>query len=180
MGAGRPDLAERGRTRERACERIMGAGRPDLAERGRTRERACERIMGAGRPDLAERGRTRERACERIMGAGRPDLAERGRTMSGRVRGPGRARSAETGVGPFWRLADLAILAAIVVGGSVLLVPAYGSSAPVWATALGAAISVVMLTLTERLRWSGIVAALGITAGVVVLGAWLVAPQDRI
>src|SRR6478672_5211615 len=100
--------------------------------------------------------------------------------MSGRVRGPGRARSAETGVGPFWRLADLAILAAMVVGGSVLLVPAYGSSAPVWATALGAAISVVMLTLTERLRWSGIVAALGITAGVVVLGAWLVAPEDRI
>ena len=58
--------------------------------------------------------------------------------MSGRVRGPGRARSTETGVAPYWRAADLVIFAVLVIAGSVLLVPAYGSAAPVWATAVGA------------------------------------------
>ena len=99
--------------------------------------------------------------------------------MSGRVRGPGRARSAETGIAPFWRVADLTVFAVLVTAGSVLLVPAYGTFAPVWATALGAALSVLFLVLTHRFRLPGMLAGFGIAAGVVVLGSWLVAPDQR-
>ncbi len=100
--------------------------------------------------------------------------------MSGRVRGPGRARSTETGVAPYWRVADLATIAVLVITGSVLLVPAYGSTAPVWATAVGATLSAAVLVLTYRFRLPGFVAGFGIVAGVVLLGSWVVAPDQRI
>ncbi len=100
--------------------------------------------------------------------------------MSGRVRGPGRARSAATGFAAFWRVADLTVLAVLVTAASVLLVPAYGSAAPVWATALGAALSVVVLVLTRRFRLPGSLAAFAIAAGVVLIGSWMVDPDRRI
>jgi len=43
--------------------------------------------------------------------------------MSGRVRGPGRARTTESDVAPWWRAADLGLLALLVIAGSALLVP---------------------------------------------------------
>ena len=73
--------------------------------------------------------------------------------MSGRVRGPGRARAAGgSGVAPWWPAADLLVLAALVIVGSVLLVPVYGRAAPVLATAVGAAVSVLVLLLVDRFR----------------------------
>ena len=72
------------------------------------------------------------------------------------------------------------VFAVLVVTGSVLLIPAYGRAAPVWATALGATVSVVVLVLTHRFRLPGIFAALGIAIGLVVLGSWVVAPDQRI
>ena len=66
--------------------------------------------------------------------------------MSGRVRGPGRSRAA-AGAGRWWRAADLAVLAALVVVGSLLLVPAYGSGAPVVAAAVGAAVPAIVFAV---------------------------------
>ena len=77
--------------------------------------------------------------------------------MSGRVRGPSRARTGETGSASWWHAADLAVLGAMIVLGSVLLVPAYGTIAPVLATATGAVVA----------------------AGVVVSGGIVVAPGRR-
>ena len=41
--------------------------------------------------------------------------------MSGRVRGPGRARTTEIDVAPWWRAADLGLLALLVIAGSALV-----------------------------------------------------------
>ena len=48
--------------------------------------------------------------------------------MSGRVRGPVRARVVDSGAAPWWPAADVAILAAMVTIGSLLLVPTYGGA----------------------------------------------------
>ena len=99
--------------------------------------------------------------------------------MSGRVRGPRRARSI-AGAGRWWRAADLAVLAGLVVLGSLLLVPAYGSVAPVVAAAVGAAVPAVVFAVLQRWSLPGWLAAPAIPLGVLVLGAVVVAPQDRI
>lgn len=98
--------------------------------------------------------------------------------MSGRVRGPGRSRIG-AGTGRWWRVADLAVLAALVVIGSVLLLPAYGSTAPVAAAAVGAAVPAIVFAVLARwsLPWWAAVPL--IPCGVLVLGALVVAPQDR-
>lgn len=102
--------------------------------------------------------------------------------MSGRVRGPGRSRV--VGTGRWWRTADLAVLAALVTVGSVLLVPAYGSAAPVVAAAVGAAVPATVFGVLARwpgrsalTRWLALAA---IVVGVLGLGALVVAPQSRV
>ena len=90
--------------------------------------------------------------------------------MSGRVRGPGRARVVDSGIAPWWPAADVAILGAMLTLGSLLLVSTYGGVAPVVATALGASISVAALVVVHRLRLPGWVAVPVIVAGVVLLG----------
>ena len=97
--------------------------------------------------------------------------------MSGRVRGPGRARTTESDVAPWWRAADLGLLALLVIAGSALLVPTYGGTAPMIATAVGSGVAVAALLLTDRFRIPGVLAALGIVVGVVVLGSMVVAPR---
>ncbi|MEP6559633.1 MAG: transglutaminaseTgpA domain-containing protein, partial [Nakamurella sp.] len=100
--------------------------------------------------------------------------------MSGRVRGPGRARTAGgSGFAPWWPAADLLVLAALVVLGSILLVPVYGSSAPLLATAVGAVLSVAVLLLVDQFGlpgWAGIV---GIAVLAMPVGSLLVAPDLR-
>ena len=98
--------------------------------------------------------------------------------MSGRVRGPRRARSA-AGTGRWWRAADLAVLAGLVVLGSLLLVPAYGSAAPMVAAAVGAAVPAAVLAVVQRWSLPGALAVPLIPLGVLVLGALVVAPRDR-
>ena len=98
--------------------------------------------------------------------------------MSGRVRGPRRARRI-AGTGRWWRAADLAVLAGLVVLGSLLLVPAYGSAAPVVAAAVGAAVPAAVFAVLQRWSLPGWLAVPVIPLGVVVLGAVVVAPQDR-
>jgi hypothetical protein len=102
--------------------------------------------------------------------------------VSGRVRGPGRSRV--VGTGRWWRTADLAVLAALVTVGSVLLVPAYGSAAPVVAAAVGAAVPATVFGVLARwpgrsalTRWLALAA---IVVGVLGLGALVVAPQSRV
>ncbi|HEY5882616.1 MAG TPA: transglutaminase-like domain-containing protein [Nakamurella sp.] len=99
--------------------------------------------------------------------------------MSGRVRGPGRRRVV-AGAGKWWHVTDLVVLAALVVVGSLLLVPAYGSTAPVAAAIVGAAVPAVVFAVLAR--WSGPwwAAVALIPCGVLVLGALVVAPQDRV
>ena len=97
--------------------------------------------------------------------------------MSGRVRGPGRARTTESDVAPWWRAADLGLLALLVIAGSALLVPTYGGTAPMIATAVGSGVAVAALLLTDRFRIPGVLAALGIVVGVVILGSLVVAPR---
>lgn len=99
--------------------------------------------------------------------------------MSGRVRGPRRARSL-AGAGRWWRAADLAVLAGLVVLGSLLVVPAYGSAAPVVAAAVGAAVPATVCAVLQRWSLPGWLAVPAIPLGVLVLGALVVAPQDRI
>ncbi|MET0863743.1 MAG: transglutaminaseTgpA domain-containing protein [Nakamurella sp.] len=100
--------------------------------------------------------------------------------MSGRVRGPGRARTAGgSGFAPWWPAADLVLLAAMVVVGSFLLVPVYGSYAPVVATAIGAALSVAMLLLVDQFDLPGWVGVLGIAVLAMPIGSLLVAPDLR-
>jgi len=94
--------------------------------------------------------------------------------MSGRVRGPSRARTAESGVAPWWRIADLGVFGLLVTAGSALLVPTYGNAGPVLATAVGAAVAVLALTVADRFRLPGALAGLGIAVGVVVVGSLLV------
>jgi hypothetical protein len=100
--------------------------------------------------------------------------------VSGRVRGPGRARVVDSGIAPWWPAADVAILGAMLTLGSLLLVSTYGGVAPVVATALGASISVAALVVVHRLRLPGWVAVPVIVAGVVLLGSLLVAPRLRV
>ncbi len=98
--------------------------------------------------------------------------------MSGRVRGPRRSRSIATSH-RWWRAADLAVLTGLIVVGSLLLIPAYGSAAPTVAAAVGAAVPAVVLGILATWslpRWP---AALIIPIGVIVLGALVVAPQRR-
>lgn len=99
--------------------------------------------------------------------------------MSGRVRGPRRARSVAT-AGRWWRAADLAVLAGLVVLGSLLVVPAYGSVSPVVAAAVGAAVPATVCTVLHRWSLPGWLAVPTIPLGLLVLGALVVAPQDRI
>ncbi|HEY7814315.1 MAG TPA: hypothetical protein VIC62_13820, partial [Nakamurella sp.] len=103
--------------------------------------------------------------------------------MSGRVRGPGRSRVL-AGAGRWWRAADLAVLAALVAVGSLLLVPAYGSGAPVVAAAVGAAVPAIVFAgldrWSPRTSWPWWAAVPLIPCGVLVLGALVVAPQDRV
>lgn len=99
--------------------------------------------------------------------------------MSGRVRGPRRARSLAH-AGRWWRAADLAVLAGLVVIGSVLLVPAYGSAAPVVAAAVGAAVPAAVFAGLQRWSLPGWLAIPTIPCGVLLFGALVVAPQDRV
>ena len=100
--------------------------------------------------------------------------------MSGRVRGPGRARTAGgSGFAPWWPAADLLMLAGMVVIGSILLVPVYGSSAPVLATAIGAALSVAVLLLVDQFDLPGWLGVIGIAVLAMPIGSLLVAPDLR-
>jgi hypothetical protein len=100
--------------------------------------------------------------------------------VSGRVRGPGRARVVDNGVAPWWPAADVAILGAMVATGSLLLVSTYGGVAPVIATALGVSISVAVLVVVHRLRLPRWVTVPAIVLGVVLLGSLLIAPRLRV
>ena len=84
------------------------------------------------------------------------------------------------GAGKWWRVTDLVVLAALVVVGSLLLVPAYGSSAPMGAAAIGAAVPAVVFAVLARWSAPWWLAVTLIPCGVLVLGALIVAPQDRI
>jgi hypothetical protein len=88
------------------------------------------------------------------------------------------------GAGRWWRAADLAVLAALVAVGSLLLVPAYGSGAPVVAAAVGAAVPAIVFAgldrWSPRTSWPWWAAVPLIPCGVLVLGALVVAPQDRV
>jgi hypothetical protein len=100
--------------------------------------------------------------------------------MSGRVRGPGRARTAGgSGFAPWWPAVDLVVLAAMVIVGSLLLVPVYGSAAPVLAAAVGAALSVVVLWLVDRFDLPGWLGVVGIAVLALPIGSLLVAPDLR-
>lgn len=99
--------------------------------------------------------------------------------MSGRVRGPGRVRATERSVSSWWWPADLGALGAMVVLGSTLLVAAYGSLAPVWAAAAGAAVAIAVLFVLRRLGLPGWLAVPGIAVGVVLIGSLVVAPELR-
>ena len=100
--------------------------------------------------------------------------------MSGRVRGPGRARTAGgSGFAPWWPAADLVVLAAMVVLGSAVLVPVYGSSAPVVAAAVGAILSVVVLLLVDQFDLPGWLGVVGIALLAMPIGSLLVAPELR-
>ncbi len=97
--------------------------------------------------------------------------------MSGRVRGPRRARA---GAGGWWPIADLAVLAGLIVLGSLLLVPAYGSAAPVAAAAVGAGVPAMVLAAVRRWSLPRWIAVAAIPLGVLTLGALLVAPRQRV
>ena len=99
--------------------------------------------------------------------------------MSGRVRGPRRARSSAA-AGRWWRSADLAVLAGLVVLGSILLVPAYGSAAPVVAAATGALGPALFFVARNRWSWPAWLGVALIPAAVLGLGALVVAPADRV
>lgn len=99
--------------------------------------------------------------------------------MSGRVRGPRRARNL-AGAGRWWPAADLAMLAGLVTLGSVLLVPSYGSAAPVVAAAVGAAVPAAVFAGLRRWSWPGWLAIPAIPTGLVLFGALVVAPLDRV
>lgn len=99
--------------------------------------------------------------------------------MSGRVRGPRRARSL-AGAGRWWHAADLALLAGLVVLASTLLVPAYGSAAPVVAAAVGAAVPAAVFAALRRWSLPGWLAVPVIPFGVLLLGALVVAPHERV
>ena len=100
--------------------------------------------------------------------------------MSGRVRGPVRARVVDSGAAPWWPAADVAILAAMVTIGSLLLVPTYGGPAPVVAAGLGSLISVTAIVVVRRVRLPGWVVLPIVVLGVVLFGSLLVAPRLRI
>jgi hypothetical protein len=102
-----------------------------------------------------------------------------GASVSGRVRGPGRSRIA-IGSGRWWPWADLAVVVGLVVVGSLLLVPAYGSTAPVVTAAVGAAVPATVLGVLRRwsLPWWPAIPL--IPLGVLVLGALVIAPQARV
>ena len=166
----------------RAAARACPAGATVLAVRARVgflaAPRAAHRLAdGAacrpsrtstpcpGRPADRRAARGRQRGSS--SGAGAVSRRERGADERAGPRA-GRARSPRRR--PFWRLADLAVLAALVVLGSLLLVPAYGSAAPVVAAAVGAAL-VLGLVFAVRLRLLvGAGRGSGIPPGVVVLG----------
>ena len=99
--------------------------------------------------------------------------------MSGRVRGPGRARATDSGWAGWWRAADLGLLGVLVVVGSTLLIPAYGSAAPVLAAAAGAVVAAGTLVLADRFRlpWWAAVPVIGV--GVLFVGSLIVAPDLR-
>ena len=97
--------------------------------------------------------------------------------MSGRVRGPGRVRAADSGVARWWWPADLTVLGALVVLGSALVTGTYGSLAPVLATTAGALVAVLVLVAVQRLRLPGWVAAPAIAVGLLLVGAVVVAPE---
>jgi len=99
--------------------------------------------------------------------------------MSGRVRGPRRGRSLAA-AGRWWRPADLAVLAGLIVIGSLVLVPAYGSAAPVVAAAVGAAVPTLVLGIVARWALPRWLAVPLIPSGLVVLGALVIAPRDRV
>jgi hypothetical protein len=99
--------------------------------------------------------------------------------MSGRVRGPGRVRGADNGVARWWWPADLGVLAAMVILGSVVVIPTYGSIAPVLATATGALVAVVVLVGIRRLGVPAAVAVPAIAVGLVLVGSLVVAPELR-
>jgi hypothetical protein len=82
--------------------------------------------------------------------------------------------------GRWWRAADLAVLAGLVVLGSLLLVPAYGSAAPVVAAAVGAGVPAVVFAVLQRWSLPGALAVPLIPLGVMLLGALVVAPRDRV
>lgn len=99
--------------------------------------------------------------------------------MSGRVRGPRRARSSAV-TGPWWQAADLAVLAGLIVLGSILLVPAYGSAAPVAAAVAGVLGPAAFFAARDRWSWPGLLGVPLIPLAVVGLGALIVAPADRV
>lgn len=99
--------------------------------------------------------------------------------MSGRVRGPRRAPSSAA-TGRWWRAADLAVLAGLVVLGSILLVPAYGSAAPVVAAATGVLGPAAFFAARDRWSWPGWLGVPLIPLAVWGLGALVVAPADRV
>jgi len=100
--------------------------------------------------------------------------------MSGRVRGPVRARVADRGAALWWPAADMAVLGVLVTIGSLLLVPTYGGPAPVVAAAIGSLISATAFVVVRRVRLPGWVLFPSIACGVVLAGSLLVAPRLRI
>ncbi len=103
--------------------------------------------------------------------------------MSGRVRGRGERASDARGPAAraggrvaswWWPAADLALLGGLVVLASTLLLPVYGSSAPVRATAVGAAVSAVSVLAVRRWGIPVLATPLLAAAGVMVVGALVV------
>ncbi len=111
--------------------------------------------------------------------------------MSGRIRGRGRTpdlRDARRPGGPggstvatvapwWWPATDLAVLGGLVVLAATLLLPVYGSSAPVLAAAAGAAISAVAVLAARRWGIPVLAAPLLAATGVLLVGALIVRPR---
>jgi len=100
--------------------------------------------------------------------------------VSGRIRG--RARDRDPRVPPstrrWWAAADVVVLGGLVILASVLLMPAYGGAAPVTATAVGAAIALVVLLAIDGLGFSPWWAVPAVLVGLVLVGPAVVAPRQ--